>query len=94
MMPPAVSRGRLMLVPGDDRHQIVIVLAGEAPEVGVELSVAGIDGEGEVVATLTVLLLPDAVFEFLKNCSFLSTILMLLLKTASLLASIPFTKNP
>lgn len=49
-----------MSVPGDDRHQVVIVVAGEAPEVGVELSVAGVDGEGEVVATFAVLLLPDA----------------------------------
>ncbi|NTA59857.1 hypothetical protein G6L32_14565 [Agrobacterium tumefaciens] len=47
-------------IPGDDGHQVVVVLAGVATEVGVELAVAGVDGEGEVVSAFAVLFLPDA----------------------------------
>lgn len=49
-----------MSVPRNDCHQILVVLSGVATEIGIELAVAGVDGEGEVVAAVLVLLLPDA----------------------------------
>ncbi len=60
-MPPAFGRGAVELsVPRDDGHQLVIVLSGIAAEIGVELAIACVNGEGEVVAAVLVLLLPDA----------------------------------
>ncbi len=49
-----------MSVPRNDCHQILVVLSGVAAEIGIELAVAGVDGECEVVAAVLVLLLPDA----------------------------------
>lgn len=56
---PAAETGGLINVnPGHD-SQGFVVLAGIAAEIGVERSVAGVDGEDEVGAAVLVLPLPD-----------------------------------
>ncbi|MGZ9718525.1 MULTISPECIES: hypothetical protein [Rhizobium] len=47
-------------VPGDDGHQVIVVLARIAAEIGVEPGVACVDAEGEIVAAILVPLFPDA----------------------------------
>lgn len=47
-------------VPRDDCHQAFVILPRIAPEVGVQLRKAGVDGEGVVIGVPLVLLPPDA----------------------------------
>lgn len=47
-------------IPGDDCREVFIVLMRKPTQVGVELAVSGVDGEGEVFGAVLVALLPDA----------------------------------
>lgn len=49
-------------IPGDDRHQVLIILTGITAEIGVDLAESGIDGERVVRLLLQAHLLPDTAY--------------------------------